>query len=219
MGRRTLFQLFATIPFGIVFALLSVVSLVLAWWLTGGKFGINLFVVACLVFIALGAVLQPRKTLASLRRLDKVIRFLLYLVLWLFAALLLLGEVHRKEQPLWIWSASSQELERHGLADAVFTFCLYSLLYSGPFIIPCSLISWRRAVDNPAANVFASAWCFFTFFLFLDSILGAIDEFVRYMPSDVWNGWLLVLWLAFTVIAGIVWWEARKERKENRKQV
>jgi hypothetical protein len=217
MRKTAIFQIFAKLPLWAALVLLAAPSLFLAWRLTGGEIGVGFFVVAWLIMIALGAILQPRKTIQSFRSADKPTMFLAYLAVWLFTALFVLGEVRRKEQPLWIWSACLQELQRHGVAAAAFASCLYVLLYFGPFIIPYLVISWTGAVDEPAINMFASLWCGFTFFLFLDSILSAIGAFVRRMPSDVWNGWLLVLWLVFTVLAAVAWWTARNETKERRK--
>jgi hypothetical protein len=153
---------------------------------------------------------NPRRVFASV-----------YGVLAFLVSLGLLGEIQRHEEPFWIWDGCSRSLGMHGVWDAIFTFCGYGLFYSVPFVASWGLFAIIDQLRQDyygfesAGNTTASLWCGITFFLFFDSIVGSADTFLRQMPSDVWNGWLLIFWGAFTFLMAIVWWHARFRPKEN----
>lgn len=145
----------------------------------------------------------------------------------LFAAAMTGGEILRGEISPWFWEQYHVSAARHGQADALFGVGLYLAFYATGFVIPYSILSiavwsWyaKKGFRNTklineakiGAGVFmASFGCLMSFVLLLDAAMA----FLRRLPMEVWNGWLVILVLGaslFLVLAGIkgIWEEVSK---------
>ena len=119
-----------------------------------------------------------------------------------------LGAIYRREQSLWVWQEYASALRRHGGGDALFAVYLYVIFYSAFIVIPYALLGIRFSADVPGlkhsvriGRLVLSVWFSATFFLFANSLF----EFIRSLPSEHWNGWLLILWGAATVFVVHTW--------------
>jgi hypothetical protein len=126
-----------------------------------------------------------------------------------------LGAIYRQEQSLWVWEEYGYALRKHGQADAILSLYLYIIFYAAFFLIPYAALSLRF----PAAlagmkhyfrvgRLILSFWFALTFFLFARPAFA----FIRALPHDIWNGWLLILWLAATVFVSFALWDMEKVR-------
>ena len=123
-----------------------------------------------------------------------------------------LGAIYRHEQSLWAWQEYASDLRLHGKADALFGLYLYAIFYAAFIIIPYAALALRFPVDAPAVGqsfrfgrLILSGWFALTFLLFANPLFA----FIRSLPSEVWNGWLLILllifWAAATVFVFLLW--------------
>jgi hypothetical protein len=113
-----------------------------------------------------------------------------------------LGAIYRQEQSLWAWEEYARAVQRHGQGDALFSIYLYGIFYSAFFVIPYLALSlWFAEASADVkrysfiGRVMLSCWFAVTFFLFAEPVFA----FIHTLPSEVWNGWLLILWGAVTV--------------------
>lgn len=119
-----------------------------------------------------------------------------------------LGAIYRGEQSLWIWQEYASALSRHGQGNAFFAVYLYFIFYSAFILIPYAVLGIRFSADVPGSKssirvgrLVLSVWFAATFFLFANSLF----EFIRSLPWEYWNGWLLVLWGAGTIFIVYIW--------------
>ena len=119
-----------------------------------------------------------------------------------------LGAIYRREQSLWVWQQYASELRRHGGGDALLAVYLYLIFYSAFIVLPYAVLAIRFSADVPglkrsfrAGRLVLSVWFAATFLLFADPLF----EFIRSLPSEYWNGWLLILWGAATVFVVRTW--------------
>lgn len=129
-----------------------------------------------------------------------------------------LGAIYRQEQSLWVWEEYAYALRKHGQGDALFILYLYGIFYAAFFVIPYAASSLRFHATSTGASryiragrlMFAS-WFAVTFFVFAHPVFA----FIRALPSEIWNGWLLICWSAATVLIALVWWDLEKVRAKN----
>lgn len=119
-----------------------------------------------------------------------------------------LGAIYRREQSLWVWQEYESDLRRHGGDDALFAVYLYLIFYSAFIVLPYAVLAVRFSADVPglkrsfrAGRLVLSVWFAATFLLFANPLF----EFIRSLPLDYWNGWLLILWVAATVYVVSIW--------------
>ena len=129
-----------------------------------------------------------------------------------------LGAIYRKEQSLWAWEEYARAVQRHGQGDALFGLYLYGIFYAAFFVIPYSALSlWFAAASAEVKRysfvrrIMLSCWFAVTFFLFAEPVF----TFIRALPSEVWNGWLLILWGAATVIVILLFRQLWKLRPKH----
>lgn len=114
------------------------------------------------------------------------------------------GAIIRNEQSLYLWVEYSDHARKFGTSDALFGAFLYLLYYS--FFFELVYLVLRRYIttqeqDQPflrADVMIYSFWGLFTFLVFGNSIF----SFLRNLPTNVWNGWLLIGWICGSVIIG-----------------
>jgi len=116
------------------------------------------------------------------------------------------GMILRGEMSPWFWEQYHINAARHGQADALLGVGLYLAFYAAGFVLPCAILlfgfycwqerylfkRYRTPIDRgllQAAIFFASVGCLLLFVLLLDSEVA----FLRAVPTEVWNGWLLIL--------------------------
>jgi hypothetical protein len=139
-----------------------------------------------------------------------------YFVLLLSAAMIG-GSVVRGEMSPWAWTQFGVDARRHGTGDALFGVLLYLAFYSMGYLIPWSVLSfatWSRYVNQTpkvrgvsmsrvrAGVLLSSAGCFVAFIVLLESEIA----FLRSLPTELWNGWGLILASAasaFLLLAGV----------------
>jgi hypothetical protein len=129
----------------------------------------------------------------------------------LCASAVIAGEVVRGEVSPWIWEQIRADVARPDRSSAWVDLALYLAFYASGFIIPYYLLLfavWLRYVNNKPENELlsnksiragiglASVGCFLGFMLFLK----AEGAFLRNLPSQVWNGWLLILGLGTSAL-------------------
>ena len=132
-----------------------------------------------------------------------------------------LGDIYRRELPLWAWEGYAREVRRHGQGDALLALYLYGIFYAAFFIIPYSALSlWFPAASaevkrySLVRRVMLSCWFAVTFFLFAEPMFA----FIRVLPSDVLNGWLLILWGVATIYIILMFrqlWKLRAKHAGN----
>ena len=152
--------------------------------------------------------------------------FVIGYVVLLLPAAMIGGSVFRGEMSPWVWTQFGVDARRHGTGDALFGVLLYLAFYSMGFVIPWSALSfatWSRYVNQVrkvrgvsmsgvrTGVLLASVGCLVAFVVLLESEIA----FLRNLPTEVWNGWGLILWLAASVyllLAGIrsLWAEETK---------
>jgi hypothetical protein len=127
-----------------------------------------------------------------------------------------LGAIYRREQSLWVWQEYASALRRHGEGDAIFVVYLYLIFYSALIVLPYAGLAIRFSADVPgmkhffrAGRLVLSIWFAATFLLFANSLF----EFIRSLPSDYWNGWLLILWFAATFFVVRIWRSLERVRR------
>lgn len=134
-----------------------------------------------------------------------------------------LGDVMRGTSSPWVWRELSNHRHVTGPVDATLAILMYSAFYSLGFVLPyvlASVFSFARRLgsaqhegvpdvrpDQRSARLYFSAATLVLYLLFLDSIVA----FVRNLPTDVWNGWLLILGLA---LAGCLFYCALRSSKQ-----
>ncbi len=127
-----------------------------------------------------------------------------------------IGAIYRREQSVWALREYDRHLARHGHGDALLALYLYAIFYSSLFVIPYVVLGFRYrhvAQSQPHRAVIAS-W-FAASYILLEAPIAA---FARSLPSDVWNGWLLILWGGATVFAIVVWANLRGISKSHTDQ-
>lgn len=118
-----------------------------------------------------------------------------------------LGACYRGEQSVWFWKEYQEDLLRHGSSDAWFSVYLYAVFYSALIVLPYWLLmlNAKRRMPQSASSrgiVFIIAsWSAITSLLFAKPIFA----FIRNLPSDVWNGWLLIGWAVITFCVILLW--------------
>jgi hypothetical protein len=118
------------------------------------------------------------------------------------------GAFVRNERSPYLWIEYSRSVDKFGNADALFGAFLYLLYYC--FLIEASgLVLWSFLIrEKPMEKgsgydlLVCSSWVLFSFLTLGDSVF----RFLRSLPTDVANGWLLIGWIASTVIAGRSLW-------------
>ena len=118
-----------------------------------------------------------------------------------------LGAMYRREQSLWVWKEYARDIARFGERDAALTVYLYFIFYLSLAVIPYFVLCFRYPVDEPGVKkpfregrILLSLWLAGSFFLFARPL----HEFFSSLPSDIWNGWLMIFWVASAVAAGFV---------------
>ena len=126
-----------------------------------------------------------------------------------------LGGIYRHEQSAWVLREYATAIHLHGQNDALFSLYLYAIFYAAFLIVPYAALSiWLDPYSNqPArqtavARILISFWFGFSFFLFMRPMF----NFIRAIPADVWNGWLLVLWALATAGSGYLVYQLRRYR-------
>jgi hypothetical protein len=129
-----------------------------------------------------------------------------------------LGAIYRQEQSLWAWKEYTYALRRHGQADALFLLYLYAIFCMAFFVIPYAALSLRFSAASPevrryfrVGRLMISFWFAATFFLFAHPFFA----FIRSLPFEIWNGWLLIFWVAGTVFVPFVWRELERVRAKR----
>jgi hypothetical protein len=122
-----------------------------------------------------------------------------------FVLPLFLGAIYRGEQSLAAWEQYEVEIARHGLGNGVVVVYLYLIFYSTLVALPYAVLGLRYTSESPDARGYLRAgrfmirlWLAVTFILFAPSTFA----FIRNVPSDIWNGWLLILWLGSAAFFG-----------------
>ena len=129
-----------------------------------------------------------------------------------------LGAIYRHEQSLWAWDQYAVDLRRHGEGNAFLGLYLYFIFYSAFIVVPYALLGLRFSHETPELGrsirlwrLVLSVWFAATFLLFANPLF----EFIRSLPSEVWNGWLLILWGASTVFVFRLWMVLEKKRRKT----
>ena len=150
-------------------------------------------------------------------------------LLFLMGFAIIVGQIFRSEVSPWFWEQYGVRALRHGTVDALLEMGFYLIFYLGGFVIPYLLTSgllsvWfdskkygeTTAIDRNGlrgSKLVLSFGCLLSLVLFLDSEIA----FVHNLPTDIWNGWLLILVSGasiFFIFAGIrgIWEELAKTR-------
>lgn len=127
-----------------------------------------------------------------------------------------LGAIYRHEQSLWAWQQYASELRVHGKAGALLGLYLYAIFYAAFIVIPYAALALRFPADAPPVKqsfrfgrLVLSVWFALTFLLFVQPLFA----FIRSLPSEVWNGWLLILWVVATIVVYSEWRVLEKLRR------
>ena len=166
---------------------------------------------------------EPRPKSANLKKrlvgaLSVAGKTLFYIQLLVFAWFT--GAIERNEQSPYGWIEYSRHLHRLGPSDALLVGFLYLLYYC--FLVEDSaFVLWRLLIRGKPADaasirrlVICSCWVLFTFLALGNSIF----QFMRNLPTDVMNGWLVIGWIASTVVAGMSFWHLLSARLEDYRQ-
>jgi len=137
------------------------------------------------------------------------------------------GFVVRGEWSPWVWEELKNQLVSPTLVNQIFTDVFYAAFYLMGFFLPYWVITFvlflRRArsatsedvdsitTDDRAGRLFLSLSMLILYLLLLKSILA----FIRALPTDEWNGWLLILGIAMSAILGVVAYQAFKKPQKN----
>lgn len=115
-----------------------------------------------------------------------------------------LGAIYRREQSLWVWQEYAREALLHGRGNAAFTVYLYALFYSFFTLIPYLALGLRYRAEAPETSkyfregrILLSLWVAGTFLLFAQPLFA----FIHALPTNIWHGWLLILWALSAVAA------------------
>jgi hypothetical protein len=153
----------------------------------------------------------------------------IYLFQVLAFALLIISQFLNYEKSLWIITAYNEALELHGISDAIFVIYVYLIFYSSLIFVPywiftfiyddiyISKISKKLLDEHNEIEIYAykgfvliiSIWFCFSFFFFSEPI----KQFLKYIPTETWNGWLLMIWFGITFIALVSFSLIRKKHK------
>jgi hypothetical protein len=113
-----------------------------------------------------------------------------------------LGSIYRGELPLWAWEEVTRDAVKNGSIDAALVLYLYLVFYSSLITIPYCVLCCRYSDAESGWNgnfrgsrLVLSGWLATSCFLFADPLFA----FIHSLPSEVWNGWLLILWTASVV--------------------
>lgn len=142
--------------------------------------------------------------------------------LWIYGLQLFLimpwffGAFVRGEQSLWVWEQYKLDYFRHGQNDAIFVVYLYMIYYSfyvvAPYLILSIVYDKASGIDKEGIlfnKLFISAWCLASYIMFSEAII----QFIRNIPYDVWNGWLLILYIIFSVFTVLLFISIEKKRR------
>lgn len=126
----------------------------------------------------------------------------------LFPATIVAGSVFRREVNPWVWAELQHSRAPGSLVEAGLTIFVYGCFYSMGFLLPYWVITFllflqRHAkfrtptpppmpLDHRAGRLLAAGGCQVLFVLLLESIM----SFFRALPSEIWNGWFLIMGLA-----------------------
>ena len=143
-------------------------------------------------------------------------------LLWIYGLHLFLimpwffGAFVRNEQSVWVWEQYKRDYIRHGQSDAVLVIYLYIIYYSfyvvAPYFILSIVYNKTSDINNEGFcfnKLIISAWCLASYLIFSESII----QFIRNIPYEVWNGWLLMLYLAFSAFTVLLFISIEKKRR------
>lgn len=136
-------------------------------------------------------------------------------LIWLYGCQLLLvmpwflGAMYRDEQSLWVGTAVKRSMQRSGPTDAVLTAYLYALYYSAFLLFPYWILGFRYR--DPFLRLLLSVWFAFSAAMFAQPAFA----FIRSIPSDIANGWLLIVWILTTVFMGFVVKTLERDSRSN----
>jgi hypothetical protein len=112
------------------------------------------------------------------------------------------GAIVRNEQSPYVWIEYSRHLRTFGTADAVFGASLYVLYYcfliEAPVLFLWAVLMREKPSERRHDPIICGCWVLATFLVFAESIA----QFLRNVPTEVLNGWLVIGWVVSTVIAG-----------------
>src|ERR1019366_2765903 len=92
----------------------------------------------------------------------------------------------------------ARRVAQHSQGDADLLVYLYAVFYASFFLLPYCGLGLRYTTDEfedrrpSLRRILVSAWFAGTLLLFGQPIFA----FIRAIRTDIWNGWLIVLWLA-----------------------
>lgn len=140
-------------------------------------------------------------------------RILLWVQTFVFVGFI--GAVGRKEISLYAWVEYERDL-RFGTFNALLGATGYVLCYAfvaevAGYVLRLLLVSGKVTAHTMRQLAVCSFWVLFTFLAFGNSVF----QFVRNLPTDVMNGWLIIGWIATTVIAGMSFWRLLSARLEE----
>jgi hypothetical protein len=159
---------------------------------------------------AQGEVKQHRNCLEEWTSVDKAKRTMQILVFGVLVLLgpIMVGDVVRGELSPWVWEELKNKHFAPSFAKQVFVVVSYLSFYSLGFFVPYLLITFVlymgrqvpfSAKDPPAmpsnqrsGRLLLSLSTLVLFLLLLDSVIA----FARALPTEAWNGWLLISGLA-----------------------
>jgi len=134
------------------------------------------------------------------------------------------GAIARREQSLYVWDEYVLQFRRFGTANAAFSAALYLLYYA--FIVELAYVALSgllrpdepndtaRAWNHRMGVLCCSLWVLFTFLTFGDSIF----QFIRSVPTEVMNGWLIILWGGSAYLASRFLWNLFEQRRNERNE-
>jgi hypothetical protein len=140
-----------------------------------------------------------------MQKLKNGIRWFYWIQVAVFG-LISLGAAYRGEVSLWIMD---EYQKNPGAGNAAALAYFYLLLYSSAVAIPYVLMVMVYKPPMPESRLILLilSGCFaFSCFMFIRPVF----EFIRSIPSDVWNGWLVIIWFVVTLLAGILWRSCRR---------
>jgi hypothetical protein len=135
------------------------------------------------------------------------------ILMWVYALQLFLvvpwflGSMYRDEQSIWVGTEFRKSMERFGASDTAFIVYLYALYYSAFLVIPYLILGFRYR--DPVLRLLVSVWFAASAAIFAQSAFA----FIRYIPSDIAYGWLLIAWVLATFFMAIVVKVLERERR------
>ncbi len=130
---------------------------------------------------------------------------------------MLLGEVSRGQESIWLWNGISSHYYRFGFWDMIIYMLLYLNMYAGLFTYPyyaflLIILLIKRDIneDDKSRMRYLAVWIAISFLYFHESIFLFFEN-----ASTYFNGWLFLFYCIFTILIGIALFT--REEKQNGK--